>query len=219
MGHHRDKPRQQRLCLTSMAWHTLIVQVKGSEGDLVGYFVGSRKWYGIHIAGAPLGGTATYLGGLCATHNMAPEERVAVYKQLAEWCFKKYIASYLQITDWQLRDEYRQYVPIETWRNPLLDNDGIHHTLRATYLLDTSVTEEEMWRRTSYSSFRYCVNKARKEDLKVHFITRREEIPAFIETLHRQITNVSQRKGVAPHLHQKPERLKALCECLFPDVC
>lgn len=209
--------RQWHSFLERLHEHTIIISVKDGDDSLIAYFVGCRKWYGIGLVGAPFGGSATYLGGLCASSAIDAATRVEVYRQLAAWLFRKHLASYLQVTDWQLRTIYPDFVPFDTWRHPLLQESGIHHTLRVTFHIDISVGEEALWRKTSYSSFRYCVNKANKEGLKVRFITRREDIPSFIETLNRQIQDVSRRKGVAPHMHQKPDRLRKLCESLFPN--
>ena len=208
---------QWHLFLNQLHEHTLIVSVTDANGNIVAYFTGSRKWYGIGLVGAPFGGTATYLGGLCATNVIDIDTRIDIYQQLATWLFHKHIASYLQVTDWQLRTIYPDFVPFDTWRHPQLQAKGIHHTLRVTFHIDISIGEEALWRKTSYSSFRYCVNKANKEGLTVKFITSREEIDSFIATLHNQILDVSRRKGVAPHIHQNAKRLKALCESLFPD--
>lgn len=211
---------------TSAQWHsylnqqhqaTIIISVASIDGTIIGHFVGSRKWYGLNIIGAPLGGTATYLGGLCMDCTIDDKKRIEIYQQLADWYFRKGKAAYIQVTDWALRNEYPEYVSTDAWHQPLLEQAGIHYTPRITFMIDTSLPEDEIWHRTSYSSFRYCVNKAKKEGLTVKLITDRGDIPSFIDTLHRQIMDVSRRKGVAPHIHQSAERLKELCKNLFPD--
>lgn len=207
--------RQWHLFLNKRHQQTVIVEI-AQEGMLLGYFVGSRM-FGLPIMGAPLSGAGTYLGGIVALETITTDDRVKLYSQLYRWLRRSFKAFYLQITDWQLRIGYEDFVPYETWEHPVLKENGLFYRLRTTYCVDTSVTEQEMWARSSYSSFRYCVNKAKKEGLKVISIDKRSEIPQFVKTLHEQVLDVSERKKSPPHLYHSYDSLLSVCEALFPN--
>ena len=210
----------------SREWHqylaangqkSVVVQVSKND-DTVGFFIGNRS-FGF-VIGAPLPGMGTYLGGFCSLYSIPEQERFLLYSQLAQWLFKSCHCLYLTVSDWLFRSEYEDYYPYEDYKFPLLDGNDDGHVacrLRATLTVDTSVSEQELWRKSSYSSFRYCVNKAKKRGLRVRFITQRADIGPFVKTLHQQMKDVASRHKMPPHHYQKERFLQSLCENLFPN--
>ena len=69
--------------LHRMGIHTLLMEVRSNE-ELVGYFVGSRRWLGISWVTAPSMGTGTYAQGLCMLQETTQAERISIYQQLSQ---------------------------------------------------------------------------------------------------------------------------------------
>ena len=74
-----------------------IVFSVAEEGNVIGYFVGVKKWVGVTMICAPQQGTGTYTQGLCFKSPVSEEKRAEIYKALANWLFKNHKASYLQV--------------------------------------------------------------------------------------------------------------------------
>lgn len=209
--------REWQRYLSSHGQKSVVVKVCKDE-DTIGYFIGNR---GLRfVIGAPLPGMGTYLGGFCALNSLTIENRYLLYCQLAKWLFKHCHCLYLTVSDWQFRSEYKDFFPYEDYRFPLIDDSSETHVsyrLRATLTVDTSLSEEELWRNSSYSSFRYCVNKAEKKGLRVRIISDRAEIASFVKTLYLQMKDVASRHKMPPHHYQKEALLRSLCDNLFPN--
>lgn len=210
--------REWQRYLTSQKQKTIVVQVSDAEDTIIGYFVGNRMFR--FIVGAPLSGLGSYLGGLCSLTKISPEERVRIYRGLACWFFKKCNCLYFTVSDWQFRTEYEEFYPYEQYRFPYfvpISRGLSSYQLRATLTVDTSLSEDDLWHNSSYSSFRYSVNKAKKKGLHVRFITNQQEIASFVKILNEQIVDVANRHETAPHHYQSVGVLKALCESLYPN--
>ena len=194
----------------------IVVRVRSNQ-QIVGFFIGTKRWAGINVIGSPDGGTGTYVQGLCMKNRTSIEERMAIYEKLVKFFMTKHIAGYIQISDWQLMSRYEDYQPDNQWTMPILDQLGIHYTLRSTFIVDTRIEEGQLWANLKYKSCKYPINRARKMGLWVKCIENKEEIPVFIDTLSEQISDVSRRKGERRHVHHKKNYLTALCNSLFPD--
>ena len=187
------------------------------DGEIIGYFVGVRKWVGVTMICAPMQGTGTYTQGLCFKMPISGDKRVEIYKTMANWLFENHIASYLQVDDWNLRSTYSDWVPTETWKDVLLEDHAVEYTVRVTLYLDTNKTEDELWSGLHYKSAKYSINKANKLGLKVRFIDKYEDIPRFSRVHSEHIKNVHQRHGTRPKLTESRNRIQKLCESLYPD--
>ena len=187
------------------------------DDDVIGYFVGVKKWVGVTMICAPQQGTGTYTQGLCFKSPVTEEKRVEVYKALAEWLFKNHIASYLQVDDWHLRGVFPDWVPTESWKNKALVDNGIDYSVRVTLFLDSNKSEEELWAGLHYKSAKYSINKATKLGLRVRFIDKFEDISEFSRVHSEHIKNVHKRHGTRPKMTESRKRIQTLCESLFPD--
>lgn len=200
--------------LRRMGTKTLLVEVR--QGDqLIGHFIGSRRWLGLRIISAPSMGTGTYSQGLCMLQPITQEERVEIYRELADWLLGTHKADYIQICDWQLRTDSREW--IDDWCNPLLDAAGIHYQPRHTFRLDLRPSEEELWAALQYKSCKYSINKARKSGLTVRAVTSVDDIEAFVVQHHKHINDVLRRHGNRGLPCQREKNMLATCRALFPD--
>ena len=203
--------------LSSLKKRPIVIAVLNEEKQRIGFFIGTKKWFGIRILGSPSGGTGTFVQGLCMKNEVQVEERIRIYQELVDWCFRNRIASYMQVSDWRLMEVYDDMEARMTWSMPLLNQLGIYYTLRISFFIDTSLSEEELWSNLKYKSCKYPIHKAEKNGLYVRLIENREEIPSFVETLSALIDDVSRRKKVKRHVHHNKKNLMALCNALFPD--
>lgn len=212
-----------RSCFFTQQWATylkrmgvrpFVVEVR-QDDNIIGHFVGSRRWLGLRIVSAPSMGTGTYAQGLCLQQSVPQEERITIYKELTHWLLHTHKADYIQICDWRLCTDSAEW--IDDWHNPLLDTAGIHYQPRYTFHLDMRPTEEELWANLHYKSCKYAINKARKEGLRVQMITRVEDIEAFVHQHHSHILDVLRRHNSSGLPCQREKNMLALCRSLFPD--
>ncbi len=188
---------------------TLLMEVH-CKNELVGYFVGSRRWLGINIVAAPSMGTGTYAQGLCMLQEITQSERIDIYQQLAQYLFKCHKASYIQICDYQLRNTE------DADCAPTLDAAAIHYNPRLTYTIDLHPSETDLWQRLHYKSCKYCINKARKEGLSVRQVDNSNEIAGFALRHSQHLKDMMRRKQSKGLPCQRYKNILALCESLFP---
>lgn len=203
--------------LRSTNYKTIVVLIQDEENEPIGYFIGTKRWVGITVIGAPAGGAGTYVQGLCMKYQINTYERVQLYQALANYLIGNHIASYIQISDWTLRHVYDEFKPYSDLEFPILVEKGITHVLRATLFVDTKQSEEILWSNLRYKSCKYSINKAHKEGLKIRIIEDVKDIPAFVDKLSSLIENVSDRKKEKRHKHHSKKNLLALCNALFPN--
>ncbi len=195
--------------LHRMGIHTLLMEVHRNE-ELVGYFVGSRRWLGIKLIAAPSMGTGTYAQGLCMLQEITQAERANIYKQLAQYLFKERKASYLQICDYQLRNTDNSD------SSPILDEASVHYNKRLTYSIDLRPSEADLWQSLHYKSCKYCINKARKEGLVVRRIEEPGEIAGFALRHSQHLQDMMRRKHSKGLPCQRHKNILALCQALSP---
>lgn len=212
-------------CFFSEKWHIYlnkigfkpyIVEVSNAN-DVIGYFFGEKLGCGIRFIAAPIEGIGTYTQGLCARSAISNHERILIYQSLAEWLFNTNEAYLLQVDDWQLRKTSKEWIPYETFKHDFLEELGIKYSVRPTLCVDVNTSEEIMWSNLHYKSCKYSVNKARKLGLVCRQITDFNEINSFVKIHYSQLKEVYANKGMRPKASQKPKRMQALCESLFPD--
>ena len=192
----------------------LILSVVDEHGASIGYFIGEKLF---RMVFAPSMGTGTYTQGLVLLEKTTEKQRIAIYQSIADWLFKNRVAFYLQVDDWHLRRDYEAWMPEKSFHHELLDERRIAYGVRPTLHLDLRKTEEELWAGCHYKSCKYSVNKARKLGLEVRVVDDRNGIDAFVRTHYDQLVDVCAHKGLKPKRSQSRERMKALCESLFPD--
>jgi hypothetical protein len=193
-----------------------ILSVKG-ESETIGYFVGVRAWIGISAVLAPTWATGTYTQGLTMLKETPEEQRVCIYLEMYAWLRAKRIASYFKVDDWHLRRDYPKWVPVSDFHQEMLDKYNIRYSCRPTLHVDVSVPLDDLWAGLHYKSCKYCINKARKNGLKIRVIENREDIKSFVEIHHAHLVDVCKGKGMRPRLAQGKSRMKVLCEALFPN--
>lgn len=203
--------------LSSLRKRHIVISISNKDGEKTGFFIGTKRWIGIKVIGSPSGGAGTFVQGLCLKNEVEVEERIRIYQELVDFCFKQHLAGYMQISDWRLMSVYDDVDARLTWSMPLLDQLGIYHTLRISFFLDTRLPEDELWANLKYKSCKYPIHKAEKLGLYVKRIEKEEDIPSFVDTLSDLIADVSRRKKVKRHAHHKKKNLLALCKALFPD--
>lgn len=192
----------------------LILSVVDEHGAAIGYFIGEKLFCMVF---APSMGTGTYTQGLVLLEKTTEEQRIAIYQSIADWLFKNRVAFYLRVDDWHLRRDYEAWMPEKSFHHELLDERRIAYGVRPTLHLDLRKTEEELWAGCHYKSCKYSVNKARKLGLKVRVVDDRNGIDAFVRNHYDQLVDVCAHKGLKPKRSQSRERMKSLCESLFPD--
>ena len=195
----------------------IIISVSNSERDL-GYFLGEKFLYGrFSIISSPQSNSGTYTMGLCMTKTITPEERVIIYKHLAEWLFTNKLASVLQVDDWQLRITSAPWIPYEEFHHKVLEDLNVNYSVRPTLCVAVNTSEEEMWANLHYKSCKYSINKAKKLGLYAKEITKFEDIDLFTKVHYEHVKDVAARHGMRPKPAQNRSRMKALCESLFPN--
>lgn len=195
--------------LNRMRVRNLLIEVRCDE-RVVGYFVGSRQWLGISLVTAPSMGTGSYAQGLCMLSEIEQAERINIYQQLSQYLFRNHKSSYLQICDYQLRDIN------ETDKAPLLDAASIHYNPRHTYAINLRPSEDELWQSLQYKSCKYCINKARKENLSVRKVDTPEDIAGFALRHSQHLQDMMRRKRSKGLPCQRHKNILALCQTLFP---
>ena len=185
--------------------------------DVIGYFIGQRLGFIVHIIIAPLGGLGTYTQGIVMLQEISKGERIEIYKELKDWVFNTNQAVLFQVDDWQLRTTSKEWIPYEVYKNDDLENAGIKYSVRPTLCVPINTSEEEMWSNLHYKSCKYCINKARKLGLYVREITRKEDIEEFTKIHYNQLVEVCAKQGMKPKPSQKQKRMQMLCESLFPN--
>ena len=183
----------------------------------IGYFVGQKFWRGIKIVASPFEGLGTYTQGLAMLTVISLEERVDIYKSLADWVFSNNIASFFQVDDWQLREDSPIWDAEKVASNHELTMMQVRHEVRPTLYIDLKRPIDNLWAGLHYKSCKYCINKARKLGLEVNFVETFEDIPSFVNVHYNQLCEVCKRKGMKPKAGQGKNRMLALCESLFPD--
>lgn len=193
-----------------------IVSVYADE-EQVGYFLGEKVWLGVPMVTAPIEGIGTYTQGLNMLRETSEEMRIEIYQALARWIFAKRYAWVLQVDDWQLRRDSAEWIPYEEFHHDVIEKIGLPYEFRPTLHVLVNKTEEELWAGLHYKSCKYCVNKANKLGLEVREITRFEDIPAFCKEHYKQLKEVCSGKGMRPKPAQKENRMRVLCESLWPE--
>lgn len=212
-------------CFHSRQWHqylnkighsTFVVSIE-CENETIGYFVGECSGFIFKIVSAPMSNSGTYSMGLTMTQNITESERVNIYKLLANWLFVNNYAHLLQIDDWQLRRTSEDWIPYENFHHDILEKNGIKYTIRPTLCAKVNTSIEEMWSKLHYKSCKYSINKAKKNGLYIKQITNVEEIDEFVKIHYSQLTEVCKKQGMRPMPSQRKNRMKILCESLFPN--
>lgn len=205
--------------LVDIGYSPIIIKVSNGENgpQHLGYLVGQRLWRGVKIVSSPLEGIGTYTQGLVSSSEISLSERVAIYRQMAQWLFTNNIASFFQVDDWQLRVDNPEWEEELATSIPELVKMQLQHEVRPTLHLNLSRPLEDLWQGLQYKSCKYCINKAKKAGLSVQTITSRDEIKDFVSIHYDQLVEVCKRHGKKPKASQSSKRMLALCESLFPD--
>ena len=203
--------------LSSLGKKHIVIAISDEEGSRIGYFVGTKSWIGIRVFGSPGGGTGTFAQGLCLKEEVDVELRIRIYQELVSFCFKRHLAGYIQISDWRLMNVEDDIDARMTWSMPLLEQLGIHYSLKISFFINTRLPEDLLWENLKYKSCKYPIHKAQKLGLTVKCIETEEEITPFIATHSELVADVSRRKNVKRHVHHNKKHLLALCKALFPD--
>lgn len=195
----------------------IMISVSNNRGD-IGYFFGEKFLFNrFTIISSPQSNSGTYTMGLCMNVEITEEERVIIYKHLAEWLFSINQASVLQIDDWQLRITSASWIPYEEFHHDILEKYDVTYSVRPTLCVAVNTSEEEMWTNLHYKSCKYCINKAKKMGLYTKEITRFEDIDSFTKIHYEHVKDVAKRHGMRPTPAQHRSRMKKLCESLFPN--
>lgn len=204
------------LYLDKVGIRTFVIEISNIS-NVIGYFIGEKIGVYVHFITAPIEGIGTYTQGLCMLEQISEETRIEIYKSLATWLFDKQKVHILQVDDWQLRRTSASWIPYEDFKQDTLDKYGLAYSVRPTLCVDVNTSEEEMWAKLHYKSCKYCINKARKLGLYVREITEYNAIKDFVRIHYAQLTEVCAKQGMKPKSSQKPKRMQALCESLFPN--
>ena len=198
---------------------SVILRVDVDEQTLA-YFIGAKFGIGgLSILGAPIDGINTTTQGLVYVDGLVhtKEERVRLYKAIAEYVFEHRIALMLQVTDWQMREDLDGY-PDKPYYSNLLEQMGVRYSGWPTLYVDMEdKDEEDLWAGLHYKSAKYSINKAAKCGLYCRQITDLGELDAFLDTHYDQLVEVCAKQGKKPRPAQAKSRMKAVVESLWPD--
>lgn len=188
------------------------------NNQVVGYFMGEKVgWRSFSLIAAPFNGIGTYTQGLVMLQETTENERISIYRELADWLFVNRITSLLQVDDWYLRRTSAEWIPYEAFHHELLEAEGLSYSVRPTLCVPVNTDEETMWSGLHYKSAKYCINKANKLGLYVREITNKCEIVTFTRYHYSQLVEVCAKQGMRPKPSQSQKRMQALCEELFPN--
>lgn len=208
--------KQWNMYLERIGFKPYIVEVS-KENEIIGYFIGEKIGIGLHIITAPIEGIGTYTQGLCTRMSITEEERINIYRELSKWLFKTKQAYLLQVDDWQLRKTSADWIPYEEFVHNTLEQMNIPYSVRPTLCVPVNTSIEEMWKNLHYKSCKYSINKAKKLGLTVKQITDFNDIDEFTKIHYSQLTEVCAKQGMRPKSSQSQNRMKTLCESLFPN--
>lgn len=199
-----------------IGYHPYVLEVD-KNSERIGYFIGEKLWRGVSVVAAPFEGLGTYTQGLVSLCEITVEERIEIYRCLADYLFNNRVARFFQVDDWQLREDSPNWEEEKTKSNRFLTDKKIRHEVRPTLYISLNKSIDELWSGLHYKSCKYCINKARKLGLEIQIVDRFEEIPDFVEVHYDQLREVCMRKGMKPKAAQGRDRMLALCETLFPN--
>lgn len=159
-----------------------VIAVSEKE-QIIGYFYGQQiKRMGIKIVASPFEGWSTSYQGLTMLSPISINKRIDIYEELIPWLFKNKYCSFFQVTDWQLE------VPECAHRD-------VNFELIKGYVLDLTLTEEELYKNMSYSSVKYCINKANKNGVKINIAN---DIKQYAKDFYTQLSEVFVKQGLKP---------------------
>ena len=199
-----------------IGYRPFVLEVYKDE-EKIGFFLGERLWRGTHLVAAPFEGLGTYTQGLVLSNAVPANQRIEIYRCLADYLFNNRIARYFQVDDWQLREDSCEWEYERTTTNRLLSEMNLRYEVRPTLYISLDRSIDDLWSGLHYKSCKYCINKARKLGLEIRSISNKEEIPEFVKIHYEQLKEVCNRKGMKPKAAQGKDRMLALCEELFPD--
>ena len=169
------------------------------DKDLIGFFVGEIVHKVFNILGSPFEGIGTAHQGLSMLKDVAIEERIEIYRQLAKWVFKQRIAVLVQVEDWSFAMED-------------FNDKDIHCEPHDGYLIDLSLTEEELFHNLHQKSCRYSINKAQKSGVVIRETT---DPKKFVEIYYDQLIEVFAKQGLKPTYDK--DCVQALVDALYPQ--
>lgn len=162
---------------------TPFVVAIGLDNEVVGYFIGMKmKKFGISIVGSPFEGWTTPYQGITMVREIPNNERVIIYEQLIDFCFKGGYCLFLQFSDWQLETED-------------LQNTKLNYKLSHSYKLDLSKEPEELLKSFKDKSCRYSIKKAQKLGIIVEEAKSKEE---FVDSYYSQLVDVFAKQRLKP---------------------
>lgn len=183
----------------SLGVQSLVIAINTDSSEVLGWFVGGLvKKLGIKILASPFEGWATSFQGLSMKHTVTPEERLNIYRQLFDYCFKVGICSFIQVTDWGLDH-----------KTPGLENFKTSQI--ESYYLDLTPSESELYRSFKQKSAQYAIHKAERLRVVVKEIL---NIDAFAEEYYKELEDVFAKQQLKPTYNSK--RVRSLLQNMEP---
>lgn len=159
-----------------------VIAVSEKE-QVIGYFYGQKiKRMGIKIVASPFEGWSTSYQGLTMLSPISVHKRIDIYEELIPWLFKNKYCSFFQASDWQLE------VPECVHRD-------LNFELIKGYVLDLTLSEEELYKNMSYSSVKYCINKANKNGVEISAV---KDTKQYSRDFFSQLSEVFGKQGLKP---------------------
>ena len=172
------------------------------KDKVAGYFYGQKiKKFGVQIVASPFEGWSTSFQGLSMYKEITVNQRLDIYEELIPWLFKNRQCSYFQVSDWQLEVA------------ECLHRDFTIELMNG-YVLDLSKDKEELYKKMSYSSVRYSINKSKKKGVEVKEIS---EINQYVHEYYQQLEEVFHRQGLKP-THSKEQTTAMLKNTLYENM-
>ena len=174
--------------------------------EVVGWFYGQlTRRMGIKVLASPFEGWTTSCQGLSLTREVTREERLEIYHQLFDYCFKTGFCHMVQVSDWQLAigaDE-------EDSRTELCHMIGKGVTVERGkgICLDISADEETLYRSFKQKSAQYAIHKAERLGVIVREVREASDVEAFAHNFYTQLQDVFAKQGQKPTYDEARARM------------
>lgn len=162
--------------------------------EVVGWFYGqlTRKM-GIKVLASPFEGWTTSCQGLSLTREVTREERLEIYHQLFDHCFKTGFCHMVQVSDWQLAvgaDEEHSHTELSR-----ILGGNVTVERGKGICLDIEADEETLYRSFKQKSAQYAIHKAERLGVIVKEVS---DIEAFARNFYSQLCDVFAKQGQKP---------------------
>lgn len=160
----------------------LVIEISTSKRK-IGWFYGQKiKKFGISIIASPFEGWTTSYQGLCLQQIVTKTERVEIYKELKDFCFRNKLCLFFQVSDWEL--DFEEVNQAKLYSEPI-----------KSYWLDLTPTIDELFKSFKAKSCQYSIHKAQKLGV---IVREPESIKEYAKEYYNQLSDVFAKQNLKP---------------------